>query len=62
MKLSKDDKKLKGTLLNEIEGNLATLKGNAKSYINGKEQSPLALIDESINDLTELKKLLKGMH
>lgn len=62
MKLSKDDKKLKGALLNEIEGNLATLKGNAKSYINGKEQSPLALIDESINDLTELKKLLKGMN
>lgn len=62
MKLSKDDKKLKGALLNEIEGNFATLKGNAKSYINGKEQSPLALIDESINDLTELKKLLKGMH
>ena len=62
MKLDKDDKSLKNALLNEVEGNIATLKGNAKSYINGKEQSPLALIDESINDLTELKKLLKGMN
>ena len=61
MKLSQDDKSLKNALLNEVEGNIATLKGNAKSYINGKEQSPLALIDESINDLTELKKLLKGL-
>lgn len=61
MKLSKDDKSLKNALLNEIEGNIATLKGNAKSYINGKKQSPLALITESINDLTELKKLLKGL-
>ena len=55
MKLNKDDESLKNALLNEVESNLATLKGNAKSYINGKEQSPLALITESINDLTELK-------
>lgn len=61
VKLNKDDKSLKNALLNEVEGNIATLKGNAKSYLNGKEQSPLALIDESINDLTELKKLLKGL-
>ena len=62
MKLNKDDKSLKNALLNEVDGNIATLKGNAKSYINGKEQSPLALITESINDLTELKKLSKGMN
>ena len=62
MKLNKDDESLKNALLSEIEGNITTLKGNAKSYLNDKEQSPLALITESINDLTELKKLLKGMN
>lgn len=61
MKLNKDDELLKNALLNEVDGNIATLKGNAKSYINGKKQSPLSLITESINDLTELIKLLKGM-
>ncbi len=58
MKLNNNDTELlKNTLLNELSGNIATLKGDAKSYINGKEQSALALIDESINDLTELKEL-----
>lgn len=61
MKLNKDDELLKNALLNEVDDNIATLKGNAKSYINGKKQSPLSLITESINDLTELIKLLKGM-
>ncbi|MBB1068749.1 hypothetical protein H5S40_00870 [Limosilactobacillus sp. RRLNB_1_1] len=58
MKLNNNDTELlKSTLLNELSGNIATLKGDAKSYINGKEQSALALIDESINDLKELKEL-----
>lgn len=59
MKLGKDDKLLKNSLLVEIEGNIKTLKGTAKTYVDGKELDTLALIDESIRDLAELKELLK---
>ena len=60
MKLSKDDKLLKSSLLSDIEGNIKTLNGTAKTYTNGQEVSALALIDESIQELAELKNLLKG--
>lgn len=59
MKLGKDDKLLKNSLLVEIEGNIKTLKGTAKTYVDGKELDTLVLIDESIRDLAELKELLK---
>ena len=35
MKLNKDDKLLKISLLDEIEGNTKTLQGTARTYING---------------------------
>ena len=60
MKLNKDDKLLKKSLLDEIEGNVKTLQGAARTYSNGKKASDLDLIDNSIQDLHELKNLLKG--
>lgn len=60
MKLSKDDKLLKSSLLSDIEGNIKTLNGTAKTYTDGQEVSALTLIDESIQELAELKDLLKG--
>lgn len=60
MKLNKDDKLLKKSLLDEIEGNVKTLQGAARTYINGKKASDLDLIDNSIQYLNELKDLLKG--
>lgn len=60
MKLNKDDKLLKKSLLDEIEGNTKTLQGAARTYINGKKASDLDLIDSSVQDLNELKELLKG--
>lgn len=59
MKLNKDDKLLKKSLLDEIEGNTKTLQGAARTYINAKKASDLDLIDNSIQDLHELKNLLK---
>lgn len=59
MKLNKDDKLLKKSLLDEIEGNTKTLQDAARTYINGKKASDLDLIDNSIQDLHELKNLLK---
>ena len=60
MKLDKDDKLLKSSLLSDIEGNIKTLNGTAKTYTDGQEVSALTLIDESIQELAELKDLLKG--
>lgn len=59
MKLSKDDKQLKNALLNEVNGNVKTLMGDWHTYVDGEPVSDLALIDESIKDLTQVAELLK---
>lgn len=61
MELSKDDQLLKRSLLFDIEGNIKTLKGTAKTYANGQEVSDLTLINESIQELAELRELLEGV-
>ena len=59
MTLSKDEKALRNSLLSDIEGNIQTLNGTAETYVNGKEADPIALIDETIEELATLKNLLK---
>lgn len=59
MAISEDNKQLKNALLNEITGNVKTLKGDWHTYINGKPVSDQQLIDESIKDLTQVAELLK---
>lgn len=58
--MTKDDKQLKEALLNELTNNIASLKGEATTTVDGHRVNDISLIDDSISDLKSLKNLLKG--
>ncbi|WP_323074984.1 hypothetical protein [Limosilactobacillus reuteri] len=58
--MTKDDQQLKQALLNELTNNIATLKGEATTTVNGNKVDDISLIKECIYDLNTLKDLLKG--
>lgn len=58
--MTKEDQQLKQALLNELTNNIATLKGEATTTVNGHKVDDISLIKECIYDLNTLKDLLKG--
>lgn len=51
---------LRTSLLSDAAGNIQSLQGKAETTVNGHQVSDLDLVKEIIDDMKELKKLIKG--